>query len=91
VDEPTQKLATAAYANLTGFVVHWLTEAVNRHETAEGVDVARAARHLISVIEGLRWPLLFGVFTEHEALDVLDAQLDQIFGSSATPGPSRGP
>lgn len=34
----------------------------------------------MSVIEGLRWPLLFGAYTEHEALDVLDAQLDQIFG-----------
>jgi TetR/AcrR family transcriptional regulator, transcriptional repressor of bet genes len=34
----------------------------------------------VSVIEGLRWPLLFGVYTEREALDVLDAQLDRIFG-----------
>jgi hypothetical protein len=32
------------------------------------------------VIEGLRWPLLFGVYGEREALDVLDARLDQIFG-----------
>jgi TetR/AcrR family transcriptional regulator, transcriptional repressor of bet genes len=90
VDEPTQKLATAAYTNLTAFVVRWLTEAVSRHETAEGVDVARSARHLISVIEGLRWPLLFGVYTEHEALDVLDAQFDQIFGWSGPPGRARG-
>jgi len=30
-------------------------------------------------IEGLRWPVLFGVYTEQQAMDVLDAQLDLIF------------
>jgi TetR/AcrR family transcriptional regulator, transcriptional repressor of bet genes len=84
VDGPTGKLAHDAYSNLTAFVVRQLTEAAQQHQTAEGVDVARSARHLVSVIEGLRWPLLFGVYTEREALDVLDAQLDQIFG--AAPG-----
>jgi AcrR family transcriptional regulator len=81
VDEPTAKLAADAYTNLTAFVIRWLTEAVNGHQTAEEIDVARSARHLVSVIDGLRWPLLFGVYTEREALDVLDAQLDQIFAS----------
>jgi hypothetical protein len=33
------------------------------------------------VIEGLRWLVLFGVYGEREALAVLDAQLDQIFGA----------
>lgn len=80
VDEPTGKLAHDAYANLTAFVVRQLTEA--EQQTAEGLDVARSARHLVSVIEGLRWPLLFGVYTEREALDVLDAQLDRIFGTT---------
>jgi TetR/AcrR family transcriptional repressor of bet genes len=80
VDEPTRKLATDAYTNLTAFVVRWLTEATQGHQTVEGMNVAQAARHLVSVIEGLRWPLLFGVYSEREALDVLDAQLDQIFG-----------
>jgi AcrR family transcriptional regulator len=79
VDEPTGKLAAEAYANLTAFVVRSLTDAVQADQTAEGTDVDRSARHLVSVIEGLRWPLLFGVYTEQEALDVLDAQLDQIF------------
>ncbi len=51
-------------------------------QTAEGIDVAQPARHLVSVIEGLRWPLLFGAYTEREALEVLDAQLDHIFGTA---------
>jgi hypothetical protein len=92
VDEPTRKLAADAYTSLTAFVVRWLAEAVNGHQTAEGMDVVESARHLVSVIESLRWPLLFGVYTEHEALDVLDAQLDQIFGgpgTPATPGDGR--
>jgi TetR/AcrR family transcriptional regulator, transcriptional repressor of bet genes len=80
VDEPTHKLAADAYTNLTAFAVRWLTEAMPGPQAAEGMDVAQSARHLVSVIEGLRWPLLFGVYTEREALDVLDAQLDQIFG-----------
>jgi TetR/AcrR family transcriptional regulator, transcriptional repressor of bet genes len=79
VDEPTGKLAAEAYTNLTSLVLRALTDAVQADQTAEGTDAAQAARHLVSVIEGLRWPLLFGVYTEHEALDVLDAQLDQIF------------
>jgi hypothetical protein len=46
----------------------------------------------VSVIEGLQWPLLFGAYTEHEALNVLDAQLDQIFGTPAPqPHPVTGP
>lgn len=81
VDEPTGKLATAAYTNLQNFVVRQLAGALKGHPTAAGTDISQSARHLVSVIEGLRWPLLFGAYTEHEALHVLDAQLDQIFGS----------
>jgi TetR/AcrR family transcriptional regulator, transcriptional repressor of bet genes len=78
VDEPTAKLAADAYTNLTAFVVRGLTDAMKDHR-ATATEVARSARHLVSVIEGLRWPVLFGVYSEREALDVLDAQLDQIF------------
>lgn len=78
VDEPTSKLAADAYTNLTAFVVRGLTDAMTDNP-ASAADVARSARHLVSVIEGLRWPVLFGVYSEREALDVLDAQLDQIF------------
>jgi AcrR family transcriptional regulator len=77
IDEPTRKLAASAYTGLTEFVVRGLTEAVPGHAVAG--DTARSARHLVSVVEGLRWPLLFGAYTEHEALAVLDAQFDQIF------------
>ena len=79
MDEPTRRLAAEAYANLTTFVAGRLTEAARERQTAGGIDVARATRHLVSVIEGLRWPVLFGVYTEQDALDILDAQLDQIF------------
>ena len=61
-----------AYANLTDFVVGQLSDAV------PGTD-AQAARHLVSVIEGLRWPVLFGVYTEQQAVAIVDAQLDLIF------------
>jgi TetR/AcrR family transcriptional regulator, transcriptional repressor of bet genes len=74
VDEPTRKLAALAYANLTDFVVRQLRDAV------PGADADQAARHLVSVIEGLRWPVLFGVYTGQEAIDILDAQLGLIFG-----------
>jgi hypothetical protein len=57
-------------------------EAVQGHQTAEGIDVPQSARHLVSVIDGLRWPVLFGVYAGHEALDVPDAQLDRIFGTA---------
>ncbi len=46
------------------------------------MDIARSARQLMSVIEGLRWPLLFGACTEQQAQAVLDAQFDQIFGGA---------
>jgi TetR/AcrR family transcriptional repressor of bet genes len=72
VDEPTRELAAMAYANLTDFVVRWLSDAVPDTD-------AQTARHLISVIEGLRWPVLFGVYTEQQAMGILDAQLDLIF------------
>jgi len=73
VDEPTRKLAALAYANLTGFVVRQFSDAL------PDADAAQPARHLVSVIEGLRWPVLFGVYSEQQAMDVLDAQLDLIF------------
>jgi TetR/AcrR family transcriptional regulator, transcriptional repressor of bet genes len=75
VDEPTRKLAALAYANLTDFVVRHLSD------TLPGENAGRAARQLVSVIEGLRWPVLFGVYSEQQAMDVLDAQLDLMFGS----------
>ncbi|MGH3159668.1 MAG: TetR/AcrR family transcriptional regulator [Streptosporangiaceae bacterium] len=62
-----------AYTGLTAFMLR-------------GVGAGQSARHLVSVIEGLRWPLLFGVYTEAEALAVLDAQLGQIFGSTRVSG-----
>jgi TetR/AcrR family transcriptional regulator, transcriptional repressor of bet genes len=63
-----------AYANLTDFVVRQLRDAL------PGVETAQSGRHLVSLIEGLRWPLLFGSYTEQQAMDILDAQLDLIFG-----------
>jgi AcrR family transcriptional regulator len=73
VDEPTRRLAALAYANLTEFVVRQISDA------RPDADTAQAARHLVSMIEGLRWPVLFGVYSEQQAMDVLDAQLDLIF------------
>ncbi|MDR2988105.1 MAG: TetR/AcrR family transcriptional regulator [Nocardiopsaceae bacterium] len=73
VDEPTQKLAALAYTNLTDFVVRQLSDAL------PDANAAQAARHLVSVIEGLRWPVLFGVYTEQQAMDIVDTQLDLIF------------
>jgi hypothetical protein len=59
--------------------------AVNQNETAvrhrhlrdalPGVETAQTARHLVSLIEGL-----FGISTEQQAMGILDAQLDSIFG-----------
>jgi TetR/AcrR family transcriptional regulator, transcriptional repressor of bet genes len=83
VDEPTSKLAADAYANLTAFVVRHLTEATADQRLGR-TEIARSARHLVSVIEGLRWPVLFGVYSEREALQVLDAQLAQIFGAATS-------
>jgi TetR/AcrR family transcriptional regulator, transcriptional repressor of bet genes len=73
VDEPTRKLAALAYENLTDFVVRQFSDVL------PDADAAQAARHLVSVIEGLRWPVLFGVYSEQQTMDVLDAQLDLIF------------
>jgi TetR/AcrR family transcriptional repressor of bet genes len=77
VDERTRKLAAMAYLNLTDFVVRQIGDAL------PGADTDQQARHLVSVIEGLRWPVLFGVYTEQQAMDILDAQLEQIFGPTA--------
>jgi len=66
-----------AYANLTDFVVRQLSEEL------PDADAGQAARHLVSVIDGLRWPVLFGVYTEQQAMDVLNAQLDLIFRPAA--------
>ncbi|XVQ07258.1 TetR family transcriptional regulator C-terminal domain-containing protein [Spirillospora sp. CA-255316] len=81
VDDPTRALAAEAYTNLTASLVQQLTEATRAHHTRPGLDVPQTARHLVSVIEGLRWPLLFGNYTHQEALTVLDAHLDLIFSS----------
>jgi TetR/AcrR family transcriptional regulator, transcriptional repressor of bet genes len=78
VDEPTGRLAADAYANLTAFVARSLRESADA--LASGIDIDRAARQLVTVIEGLRWPVLFGVYGEREALAMLDFQLDQVFG-----------
>jgi hypothetical protein len=43
-----------------------------------------AARHLVSVIEGLRWPVLFGVYTQEQAMGILDARFDLIFRPART-------
>jgi TetR/AcrR family transcriptional regulator, transcriptional repressor of bet genes len=77
VDEPTRELAAMAYANLTDFVVRQLSEEL------PDADAGQAARSLVSVIDGLRWPVLFGVYTEQQAMDVLNAQLDLIFRPAA--------
>ena len=74
IDEPTRKLAALAYANLTAFVVRQLSDAL------PDADAGQTARHLVSVIDGLRWPVLFGAYSEQQAMDILDAQLDLIFG-----------
>jgi len=81
VDEPTRKLAALAYANLTDFVMRQLNDAL------PGADAGQAARHLVSVIEGLRWPVLFGAYSEQQAMCIVDAQLDLIFGSARLPQP----
>jgi len=79
VDEPTGRLAADAYANLTAFVTRSLGESATA--LARDADIEQAARQLVTVIEGLRWPVLFGVYDERQALAVLDSQLDQIFGA----------
>jgi TetR/AcrR family transcriptional repressor of bet genes len=79
VDEPTAILAGDAYTNLTDFMVRSLTDNVSELRSPEPSEVAKTARHLVSVIEGLRWPLLFGSYTPDEAWAILDAQLDQVF------------
>jgi AcrR family transcriptional regulator len=73
VDEETRALAAEAYTNLTDFVVRQLADALPGHA------VDQAARHLVSVVEGLRWPVLFGVYSRRQALDILNAQFDLIF------------
>jgi AcrR family transcriptional regulator len=83
VDEPTRQLAADAYANLTAFVARGLSDAVSAAELPASTDIRLSARLLVSTIEGLRWPLLFGTYTEAEALAVLDACIDQVFGVAA--------
>ena len=71
-DGVTVSAGPQAYANLTEFVIH------QRSDALPDGDAAQAARHLVSVIEGLRWPVLFGVYSQQQAMDILDAQLDLI-------------
>jgi TetR/AcrR family transcriptional regulator, transcriptional repressor of bet genes len=82
VDEPTRRLAAEAYAGLTAAAIRWITDAALAGQDRAG----QSARHLVAVIEGLRWPLLFGAWTETEAMAVLDAQLDLVLG----PAPADG-
>ena len=87
VDEPTRELAAMAYAGLTDFVVRQLRDALPEAEAEADVD--EAARHLVSVIEGLRWPVLFGTYTTQQATDILDAQFDLAFRSLSQRAPGR--
>ncbi|WP_024800285.1 TetR/AcrR family transcriptional regulator [Nocardia sp. BMG51109] len=80
VDAATRDLAAQSYANLHAFVADALTRAFEAGEIRADLDLPGAARRLVSTVEGLRWPVLFGVYTEKQALAVLDAELDSIFG-----------
>jgi len=82
VDDPTSRLASEAYAGLLAFVAKAISP-VTPGQADDLADVRLSAVHLVSVIDGLRWPLLFGICAEAEALAVLDAQLAQIFREGA--------
>jgi AcrR family transcriptional regulator len=79
VDEPTGNLAADAYTGLTSFLTARIAAALADQAASRRGYQDQAALHLASIIEGLRWPLLFGTCSQSDALAVLDSVLDQIF------------
>jgi hypothetical protein len=79
VDPSVGELATMAFEGVTAFLAKQLALGVERGELPAGLDLEHTARALYSVVEGLRWPTLFGVYSEAQALAVLDEHLDRLF------------
>jgi len=68
------------YEGLTDFLVRHLRLARDAGALPDDTDLDHAARYLNAVIDGLRWPALFGVNSEEEVLAVLDDHLARLFG-----------
>jgi TetR/AcrR family transcriptional repressor of bet genes len=80
VDPQVAQTVRMAYTGVIEFLTRHLTTARDNGELSASLDVEHAARALNVVIEGLRWPALFGVYNEAETLAVLDEHLDRLFG-----------
>ncbi|MFF3070240.1 TetR/AcrR family transcriptional regulator [Kitasatospora sp. NPDC057904] len=80
VDPSVRDVVTMVYEGATGFLAQQLRLGQERGELPADLDPDHAARALHTVVEGLRWPVLFGVYREADALAVLDEHLDRLFG-----------
>lgn len=80
VDPAIAALAVQAFEGMTGFYRAQLEKARQEGGLRADLDVDLAARSLGSVVSGLVPPLLFGVYTEEQAMEVLDEHLDRVFG-----------
>lgn len=79
IDPQAATTARIAYDGLTAFMTTQLRAAQQAGDIPVDTDPERAARYLIAVVEGLRWPTLIGARTAEQALAVLDDHLDRLF------------
>ncbi|MEO3783200.1 TetR/AcrR family transcriptional regulator [Actinocorallia sp. B10E7] len=80
VDPAMASLAVHAIEGATAFYRARLEDVRQEGGLPADLDVDREARSLYSTVSGLVAPLLFGACTEEEAMEVLDAHLDRMFG-----------
>ena len=83
VDDKVAENAQMAYQGVTDFFARHLQAAVDAGELRADLDVVMEARYLNSVIEGLRWPTLFDIYTAEQATAVLDEHLRRLFAVSS--------
>ena len=79
IDPQAATTARTAYDGLTAFMTTQLRAARQAGDIPAATDPEHAARYLIAVVEGLRWPTLIGACTAGQALAVLDDHLGRLF------------
>jgi len=79
VDPAQAELLREGYTRLLATSRMNLRIAADSGEIADGIDTDREAAMLFFMIQGLIGPILFGVLSPPDALDLVDHQLDRIF------------
>ena len=83
VAEKAAETVRTAYGGVTDFYIRHIQAAVDAGQLHADLNVELEARYLGAVIDGLRWPALFGVYSREEVAAVLDEHLRRLFATDS--------